>query len=132
MEPNGGRKENITVMHISPVTVSHLFHFSPARKVQKDKLTVDTPAAAKTLSAWHDCRAISERCARAAFVHTHGARTWRNVRQEARGLPVRRIVIRRGPRLEYEDAQVRVCRSKTACDDATSSATCRRPLCQKG
>jgi hypothetical protein len=28
----------------------------------------------------------------------------------------------RGARLEYEDAQVRVCRRKTACDDATSSA----------
>lgn len=30
----------------------------------------------------------------------------------------------RGARLEYEDAQVWVCRRKTACDDATGSAAC--------
>jgi len=47
------------------------------------------------------------------------------VRQEARGLSVRRVVIRWWARLEYEDAQVRVCRRKTACDDTTSSATYR-------
>ena len=38
---------------------------------------------------------------------------------------MRRVVIRRGASLEYEDAQVRICRCKTACNDATSSATYR-------
>jgi hypothetical protein len=56
-------------------------------------------------------------------MHTYGARTRGKVRQEARGLRVRRVVMRRGTRLEYEDAQLRVCRRKTACDDATSRAT---------
>jgi hypothetical protein len=58
-------------------------------------------------------------------MHTHRARTRRDVRQEARGLPMRRVVMRRGASLEYEDAQVRICRGKTACDDAASSATYR-------
>ena len=35
------------------------------------------------------------------------------------------VVIRRGACLKYEDAQVRVCCRKTACDNATSSATYR-------
>jgi hypothetical protein len=87
--------------------------------------TVDTSAAAETLSAWYDCRAVSKRRARAAGMCAYSARTRRNVRQEARGLSVRRIVIRWWARLEYEDAQVWVCRRKTACDDTTSSATYR-------
>ena len=33
--------------------------------------------------------------------------------------------MRRGASLEYEDAQVRIYRGKTACDDAASSATYR-------
>ena len=98
--------------------------FSP-RKVRRNRRTVDTPPTAKTLSAWHERRAISERCARTAGMHTHRARTRRDVRQKARRLPMRRVVMRRGTSLEYEDAQVRICRSKTACDDATSSATYR-------
>jgi hypothetical protein len=56
---------------------------------------------------------------------TYSARTRRKVRQEARGLFVRRVVICWWARLEYEDAQVRVCRRKTACDETTSSATYR-------
>jgi len=62
---------------------------------------------------------------------TYSARTWRNVRQEARGLSVLRIVIRWWARLEYEDAQVRVCRRKTACDDTTSSATYEKSSVRK-
>jgi hypothetical protein len=58
-------------------------------------------------------------------VCTHSVRAWCKVRQEARGLSVRRAVIRWWARLEYEDAQVRVCYRKTACDDTTSSATYR-------
>jgi hypothetical protein len=93
--------------------------------------TVDTPASAETLSAWYECRAVSERCARAAGMYTYGARTRRKVRQESRGLPVRGVVIRRWARLEYEDAQVRVCRRKTPCDDTTSSATYRTSSVRK-
>lgn len=58
---------------------------------------------------------------------THSARTRRKVRQKARRLSVRRVVIRWWASLKYEDAQVRVCRGKTACDDTTSSATYGTP-----
>lgn len=85
--------------------------------------TVDTPAAAETLSAWYECRAVSKRCARAAGMYTYSARTRRKVRQEVCGVCVRGVVIRWWARLEYEDAQVLVCRRKAACDDTTSSAT---------
>ena len=61
-------------------------------------------------------------------MYTYSARTRGNVRKEARGLSMRRIVIRWWARLEYEDAQVRVCCCKTACDDTTSSATYRAAL----
>ncbi len=56
-------------------------------------------------------------------MYTYSARTWRNLRQEAPGLPVRRVVMHRGTHLEYEDVQVWVCHRKTTCDDATGSAT---------
>ena len=122
MERNGADRDNVT--HMSPVTVSRFLSLSPTcpRKVRR---TVNTPTAAETLSAWHKCRAVSERRAGGADVHTDGARTRREVRQIAPGLPVRRVVIRRGARLEYEDAQARICCRKTACDHATSSATYR-------
>ena len=61
--------------------------------------TVDTPTAAETLSAWYECRAVSKRRARAAGMNTYSARTRRKVRQEARGVSVRRVVIRWWARL---------------------------------
>lgn len=102
---------------------------SSSEKYGEAGRTVDTPTTAQTLPAWYDCRAVSKRRARAADMCTCSARTRRKVRQEACGLSVCRVIVRWWARLEYEDAQVGVCRGKTACDDTTSSAT--YSLCQK-
>ena len=100
-----------------PATRRQPFFNSP----QKGR-TVNTTPTAETLPDVHGRQAATERSARAAHVHAHCARARRDVRQQERGMPVRRIVVGCAARFQYEDAQVWVRRRETACDDAASGA----------
>ncbi len=73
----------------------------------------------------HDRRAATERGARASGVCANSARARRDVRQQARGVHVRWIVVRRGARLQYENAQIWVRGREAARDDAASGAAYR-------